>query len=213
MNTWHLNSDKPVYTRHPEPQSWNSTYAVLDFPDPVLRRFIAVHEAGHAVLYLASGIPVGEVHLCNDLGKGPGEGGAAWVKPGGNFSVPYAQYIAMCVAGERAQNRSLHEQGLWTPDRAWAVERLAADDRDKVAEALRFCNRGDLGFGHSPASGLDLAVVHRAADAALSHLWDRVLRLAEAVDEHGHLTGDQAARYADLAYVALSCNKSMGAAA
>ncbi|MEU2873488.1 hypothetical protein ABZ769_30525 [Streptomyces olivoreticuli] len=218
MTSWHLNSDQHLYTRHPEPQDWTtsgtSLYGYLDFPDATLRRFIAVHEAGHAVLDMAFGIPVAEIHLCEDLGKTPGTrsdelpNAAAWVKNGGQWSVSYMRYAAMCAAGERAQDRWLRENGLWNRERAWACERGASSDREQIEQQLRACCRKELHFNPSPAPGVQYRTVQAVADSALSHLWDRALRLAAAVDEHGHLTGRQAARYADLTYVAIPCDES-----
>ncbi|MFD7235070.1 hypothetical protein ACFWAT_07140 [Streptomyces syringium] len=206
MTAWHLNSDRALFTRHPEPKAWvtgASLYDCLDFPDATLRRSIAVHEAGHAVLCMAFGIPVAEIRIRDDLGRTPGEGGAAWVKTGLNWRVSYMRYVAMCAAGERAQDRWMREMGLWTPQRAWAAERGAGDDRDQVGEALRTCGM-DLHFGAN-RPGVQYSTIQAVADSALSHLWDRLLRLAEAIDNHGHLTGREAARHADLTYVAVPC--------
>ncbi|MCC3775073.1 hypothetical protein [Streptomyces sp. UNOB3_S3] len=140
-----------------------------------------------SMLYFASGMPLGEIYICDDLGKTPGEGAAAWVKAGGKFSVPYEHCIAMCVAGERAQDRWMREQGLWTPERAWVIERLSAHDRNLVAECLKECRRAELGFGYTPAGGLDFAVVHRAADAARYAARSGQGLLGETAQSVGHL--------------------------
>ncbi|MFI1183373.1 hypothetical protein ACH4UT_28025 [Streptomyces sp. NPDC020799] len=218
MMPWHLNSDQHLYTRHPEPQDWSRgetfLYEYMDFSDATLRRAIAVHEAGHAVLDMAFGIPVAEIHLCEDLGRYSGAtrgdgtpDAAAWVKTGGEWRVSYMRYAAMCAAGERAQDRWMHETGLWTRERAWACERTAGNDREQIEQQLRTCRR-EVHFSPSPAPGVQYRTVQAVADSALSHLWDRTLRLAAAVDEHGHLTGRQAARCADLTYVAIPCDES-----
>ncbi|MEU2873779.1 hypothetical protein ABZ769_32020 [Streptomyces olivoreticuli] len=218
MTPWHLNSDQHLYTRHPEPEDWSQgdtfLYEYLDFSDATLRRFIAVHEAGHAVLDMAFGIPVAEIHLCDDLGKTPGTrsdelpDAAAWVKTGGQWSVSYMRYAAMCAAGERAQDRWLRENGLWTQERAWVCERGASSDREQIEGSLRTHCRKELHFNPTAAFGVQYRTVQAVADSALSHLWDRLLRLAAAVDEHGHLTGRQAARYADMTCVAIPCDES-----
>ncbi|GGX82567.1 hypothetical protein [Streptomyces hiroshimensis] len=204
--TWHLNSDG-FHTRHAQPPAGAgvSYYGIAALSEGRLRRSLAVHEAGHAVLAFAFGIPVVEICLSADLGAGPGSGPAAWVQWGSSWSIPFARYFAMCAAGERSQDRWMREEGLWTPERAWVVERTAGTDRQKVAESLQ--ERGmSLYYGHTPASGMDYATVTDAADAALCHLWDRVLSVAAALDEHGRLTGWQAARYARLTHVAVECD-------
>ncbi|SPE51870.1 hypothetical protein SNS2_1544 [Streptomyces netropsis] len=214
MNAWHLNTDQPVYTRQPEPRAWvhrevTSGFQLLAFSDTTLRHSIAVHEAAHAVLDFAFGIPVVEICVCDDLGAGAdGEGGGAagWVRNGGQWRVPDVHYFAMCAAGERAQDRWLRETGLWTPERAWVEERAADSDRQQVAHALRHSRNKELTFGRTAAGAMDYATVQAAADAALAPLWDRVLRLAAAVDDHGHLTGRQAARHAGMTYLAIPCD-------
>ncbi|MEU1779253.1 hypothetical protein ABZ545_07155 [Streptomyces abikoensis] len=216
MSTWHLNSDQPLYTRQPEPEEWTrgtsaSGFSFLRFDAATLRRSVAVHEAGHAILDFASGIPVVEIHLCDDLGKVPGEGGAAWVKCGSGWTVPCMSYLAMCAAGERALDRWMREEGLWTPDRAWVAERASTEDRRMADHAVRTSMGMELIYG--PGIGIDYADVQAAADTDLDPLWDRVLRLAAAVDEHGHLTGREAARYAGMTDVAVPCDDAEGAAA
>ncbi|MCD9144363.1 hypothetical protein [Streptomyces albireticuli] len=219
MTTWYLNSDQsdgqPVFTRYPEPRAWAEgvgLYECLGFEDAVLRRAIAVHEAGHAVLCMAFGIPVVEICVREDLGKTSGEGGAAWVRTGDYWDVSYMRYAAMCAAGERAQDRWMRETGLWTPQRAWAVERTAGSDRDVLAQALRTVCGTELRFGAS-RPGVQYGTVQAVADSALSHLWDRLLCLAEALDDRGHLSGHAAARDAGLSYVAVPCEESEGVAA
>ncbi|MFI1183342.1 hypothetical protein ACH4UT_27860 [Streptomyces sp. NPDC020799] len=213
MTTWHLNSDQPLYTRHPEPREWTSAYGVLAFDDATLRRSIAVHEAGHAVLNFAFGIPVEEIRLFEDLGKGAGERPAAWVRTAGQWSVPYVRYVAMCAAGERALDRWMRETGLWSPERAWVAERSATDDRKCVVETLRTHMNRAVTFGGRIPGALDYATVQAAADAALARLWGRVLRLAAAVDEHGVLTGRQAAGHARMTHLAIPCDASGAVAA
>ncbi|MFI1968237.1 hypothetical protein BLA24_20410 [Streptomyces cinnamoneus] len=220
MSEWFLNSDRPLYTRQPEPRDWwtgvaESFYSFLDFSDAMLRRSLAVHEAGHAVLNMAFGIPIAEIGVRDDLGKVPSDGFAAWVRTCGNWSVPYVRYLAMCAAGERAQERWMRELGLWTPERAWVVERCASSDRELVADSLRTARGMELHFGdgNGTAGGMHYATIQTAADSALAHLWDQVLHLAAAVDEHGRLTGRQAAHHADMTGVAIPCDEHEAVAA
>ncbi|MCF3104504.1 hypothetical protein IPZ58_23335 [Streptomyces roseoverticillatus] len=134
------------------------------------------------------------------------EGPAAWVQWGQPWDVPWPRCITMCAAGERAEDRRLREEGLWTPERAWVAERTAASDRQRVVEVLRADRGMTLSYGHAPAGHFNYATVMAAADAALHHLWDRVLSLAAALDQRGQLTGRQAARAAQMTHVAIECD-------
>lgn len=206
MNAWHHDGSdtdrfrEPLYTRYAPPRRWRqgaSLYSILNLDDVQLRRSIAVHEAGHAVLDLAYGIPVEEAQITEELGKGPGDGPAAWVKTCGEWSVPYMRYAAMCAAGERAQDRWMREQSLWSPERAWCAERTATQDRDQAVEALKHCDM-PVRFAHPTGPGVHYRAIQDVADAALDHLWPRVLRVAEALDDAGHLTGAHIAHHAGM---------------
>lgn len=204
--SWYTNSDRYV-TRHPEPVSAASAtyYEVADLRDADLRRSIAVHEAGHAVLGFAFGIPVAAICVREDLGRA-GEGPSAWVQWGKSWDVPWRRYITMCAAGERAEDRRLREEGLWTPERAWVAERTAESDRQCVVDALRADCGMTLSYGDDPVGDIDYGTVTAAADAALHHLWDRVLSLAAALDQWGCLTGRQAAQAARMTHIAIACD-------
>ncbi|MFI2076236.1 hypothetical protein [Streptomyces triculaminicus] len=210
MTSWHLNTDRPYYTRHPEPADWGrgffNSLDGMDLDNATLRRALAVHEAGHAALCFAFGVPVVLMHLSEDLGRtGPGFEPLACVRtaPSG-WRISYMAYAALCAAGERAQDRWLREMGLWTPKRAWAAERAAMEDRRMAAAALKDNCRRVLHYGDNRSTGsVYYGTVQTVADSALSHLWDRVLRLAAALDDHGHLTGHEAARYAGMTTVAV----------
>ncbi|MGK5543789.1 hypothetical protein ACSNOH_03475 [Streptomyces sp. URMC 127] len=204
--SWYTNADDHI-TRHPEPPSTAGAtlYDIAGLHGAALRRSIAVHEAGHAVLGFAFGIPVAAICVREDLGM-VGEGPAAWVQWGRYWDVPWQRSITMCAAGERAEDRRLREEGLWTPERAWVAERTAESDRQCVADVLRAHCGMTLSYGCASAGAIDYATVTAAADAALDHLWDRVLSLAAALDQRGHLTGRQAARSARLTHIAITCD-------
>lgn len=175
-----------------------SLYAILDWDDSLLRRSIAVHEAGHALLDFAFGIRVQEMRIDPGLGKDPDGPPTAYVKVDA-CDVPFLRFAAMCAAGERAQDRWMREQGLWTPARAWCVERTATDDRAQAAEALKPCGI-PVRFADATGRGIHYQTIQDTADAALGHLWPRVLRLAEALDAAGHLTGEEAAHHAGMTH-------------
>ena len=148
----------------------------------------AVHEAGHAVAALAAG---GYVHHAwisttsklraadDRLTGGLQVGGRAEVCgiPGGR------DFVTVMAAGERAEDRWLHDTGLWTPDVAAGVEYGAYTDRREVLNL----NPG-LGFegGHN-----DFLIVHELADQFVAEHWDSVLAVANVLAIRLHLTGEE----------------------
>ena len=102
----------------------------------------------------------------------------------------------MLAAGEEAHRRWLTESEFdETPERIWAVERGAWDDTDKAIGWLRdLCPpewRDDWlrmrFWGYRPAT-----------QALLGERWERVLKVAGALADRLHLSGDEAAELAGL---------------
>lgn len=177
---WHcivtvLGEPYPTRTAaHPEPEGDN--FEVLDL-GPLLPEYIAVHEAAHAVVHLAGGAELLSVSAVDRLTLARYAG---WEAGDSADSL-----VAASAAGERAGDRWLREQGLWTPHRAVANEVGAHHDRDVV---LRYTG-AHFGIG----SGPDYLLVHDLADAALDRRWRQVLAVASALLEHDTLTGAQVA--------------------
>jgi hypothetical protein len=180
--SWHYLPDAGIHTRHPTP-NLPGTFTpndALNLDPTQERRSIAAHEAGHAAAYLAHGIKFIDITIG---GLGPDENGitpAARVRPLPTFRATDEQVLQVLAAGERAQDRWLREQGLWTPTRAWAVEVTAGHDRGEM-------KRHGLDYDTS-----DLTSLHAETDALLDRLWPSVIRLGDALDRHGHLTYEQA---------------------
>ncbi|MEW1911540.1 hypothetical protein AB0442_24355 [Kitasatospora sp. NPDC085895] len=190
---WHYDEESGMFTRHPVPDLPGETTLcqVLSLPDAELRRGIAVHEAGHAVVLLALGIPIETIAIGS-----PDDDVDGFVRVAGTHRAALDDLLVMCAAGERAQDRWLREAGLWSPTRAWAVELLARHDRDRAADAVRITYDTELTFGTGDDPTRDLAALHRYTDHALDRLWPRVLNVAEALDRLGSLTELQAAEAA-----------------
>ncbi|MFJ3612295.1 hypothetical protein [Streptomyces hydrogenans] len=156
----------------------------------------AVHEAGHLVTDLLVGIHVIDVALTPEqaqLACGPvlAISGATQI---GRVAVGPVDYLRMLAAGEQAHQRWLEDSGLWTPSRAWAVERGALDDTAKAVEVLREHHPGldDVGYRQ-------LFWQYRpAARALLDAHWHRVLNVAGSLSDRGYLCGDEASDLADL---------------
>ncbi|MFD7615786.1 hypothetical protein [Streptomyces sp. NPDC059802] len=189
MTQWHDGIDingAPYPTRNDAPSVQGNNDDAYDLPSDLVDHARAIHEAGHAVAAL-----IGGAHLHHaQIVKGP-----ATTPEGGVTEIcnPFANghaYATFSAAGERAADRWLREDGLWTPDRAVANEVSAYGDRRSFL-ALN----PHVGFGDKQ---IDYTVVHDLADHFLNQHWDTVTRVAHALNHHTHLDGDEIARIAGL---------------
>ncbi|MFF1444135.1 hypothetical protein [Streptomyces sp. NPDC058295] len=187
--TWHHDTrvlDQPYPTRNHAPNAvGDDTDTRLNLDPTQLDYLRAIHEAGHAVTVLT-----GQAHL-HSAKIVTGE---ATTQEGG---VTYACHLAdghayaiFSAAGERAVDRWLREAGLWTPERAVAVEEGAHGDR-----ASFLAINPHVGFGDR---AVDYLVVHDLADQALNTCWEAVLTVARALHRDQYLTGDAIAALAGL---------------
>ncbi|WP_043463876.1 hypothetical protein [Kitasatospora sp. MBT66] len=186
----------PTMTYLQGPDTWCCDTHVLDLEPAVDLVGAAVHEAGHAVAALLLGIHVVDVELTSqavELNCAPvvAVNGCTSV----TYEVPESAYLTMLAAGERAHQRWLINQGLWSPERAWAVERGARDDQSKAVGVLkgRFPEPAFIG----PA--LLFWQFRPAADALLQANWDRVASLGRGLAHRIHLSGNEAAELTGLA--------------
>ncbi|MEV8100536.1 hypothetical protein [Kitasatospora sp. NPDC085879] len=102
---------------------------------------------------------------------------------GGRDDEP--RLVAIGVAGgERAQDRWLREAGLWTPDRAAAVELAAYGDRAWLQDRPRSCP--------------DLMALHDMADDALDQVWERLTAALPVLLRQQAMSGEQLAECTDL---------------
>ncbi|GAB2696329.1 hypothetical protein [Kitasatospora kifunensis] len=200
--SWHYEPDFKLFTRHAAPHIPGPTtaYGILNLTNTQLRRKIAIHEAGHAVLMLDREIAFVTVQIADDLGHGPGkESPAGHVELHSSLTAPLPDALLGLAAGERAEDRWLREQGLWTSARAWVVEILASNDRQQIARVSWEAHGRPVTYGVSDDPRRDLAAMHDVADEALDDLWGHVLDVAEALDRHGRLDYAQAAAAAGYA--------------
>jgi hypothetical protein len=183
-----------IWTRHPwpafGPDGTIDPLAVLDLPAPAERRLQAVHEAGHAVLALRGGIPVRHAQLTPG-GTGP-EGTNGHINAG-PFNVDWLDYALMLAAGERASDRWLRLEGLYTPARGWVAEVTAQMDREALEEsAAALSSPVTVVYGRGTdlaADRVDYADVCDDVDGCLTEptVWRRVLAVASALDARGFL--------------------------
>lgn len=181
--SWHLNQDRPIYTRHPEPEGWGwrvtHTWQPFGFEEESRRgqMVYAVHEAGHAALFLRAGVPVVQMKFYSPQEVRRWKAKAVTIS--GERERPLGAHMTCLAAGERAADRWLHEEGLWNTERAWAVERYANHDRKDLEDVVREHLGKDFTYGLDPGGELDCASVHDWADAGLDAVWGGVMALAE----------------------------------
>ncbi|MDX3839582.1 hypothetical protein [Streptomyces europaeiscabiei] len=185
--SWHTNLyvDGVAYpTRHYAhlDEDDDGTEADLGLTDEEVQYIRAIHEAGHAVTALSGG---GHLHHAQieTPDSAVDHGGVTYAcgLSDGNL------FAAFSGAGERANDRWMRENGLWTPRRAVAVESGARGDR---AAFLRI--NPHVGFGDRQ---VDYRAVHDIADQAVHHYWREISAVADALVQQIHLGGD---RIADL---------------
>jgi hypothetical protein len=194
MTTWHRNTDHyarsvmltVALTRNPVPAAWLSPIPVsvdqiMALTPDQERRMVCTHEAAHAVVYMAYGHRIEYIAVHEDQGE---HGCKAEMIP----AVAYGEWWEFALhtaCGERASDRWLREAGLWTPERAWAVEREAGEDRARTAEYVDLGAHAEMTYGSAGREHTDYAVIGDQADAILDRFWPQVLRLAGHLFEHG----------------------------
>lgn len=199
------------WTRNPAPAGWPYGNApvlpVLDLSSARIRMFTAVHEAAHAVvaaahpLYVPDGGPNGPMRLDGVQlypremeGRPLNRTGTSFLGPMEN--VDYYDFTVWCAAGERANERWLDEEGLWTPRRGWVAESGGFDDRCNASTIdprwrLAYTDEGRARCEADGVSPVDWTDAQREADELLDELWPYVLRVAGLLFTHGRLTGHQ----------------------
>jgi hypothetical protein len=190
---WHANRNLAHTTRHPEPDHWIHTWDAEGFTEDQKLHGTAIHEAAHAVLMCAAGVPIHSVlvrtmsETTNGLPSGENDRGP--------YSVDLVDLLAGLCAGERAEDRWLRAAGLWTPERAWAIERHARNDRAMADDTIHDTNQIHLTYGAS-SHWNDLASIHTHTDQVVDQYWANITDLADALIVHRSLNAQQIARIA-----------------
>lgn len=206
---WHHNVsvDGKVY---PLRNRLDPAYGSIDLSDHAFglspaegRTQTAVHELGHALVWLhQGGVRVRKVRLGPHLHTvSHRHVSGCTAKAPVHDTSRMLDWALGVAAGERAVDRWLREEGLWTPSRAAWAELTAKHDRDLILGTAALDPRP--AFGTAPGGG-DYADLHELADQALVQVWDRlrdavpVLLSRESIsgDELGSLVGTANRRHA-----------------
>jgi hypothetical protein len=213
---WYANPDErarviapAVRTRHQPPGRWSKdsgdaeVYAIAAYTVKQEMQAAAIHEAGHAVVWMAAGhridyitVPPRHTPVAPNV--------RALVQHQGGAG-PWQGFAAAAAAGERATDRWLRETGLWTSDRAWAAERVADHDRVMAAGWVHGAVGTAMTFGASAAES-DYTSICNTADNTLAAFWNRVTALGRHLAEHHFATGVEAARIAGFDPLTHACN-------
>lgn len=188
--TWYRN-DGGVFTRQ-KPQPGFTLRNDLHLTESQRRGYDAHHEAGHAVVALAWGIPVEYISMT------PNTTHAAHVRFA-ECSTSWHFFAMAMAAGEVAGERWLRDSGLATPERLWNAERACASDRRTVADVAPDGMRLAFGAPPFPRRGtvVDYAHFQAAAGELLVALWPQVLGLAGELTQRDLLTGAEVRKILD----------------
>lgn len=196
-SAWHddlLINGTSYPTLHPAREDVTDSHMYLDdLTNDQQDHLRAVHEAAHAVIGLAAGAYVHYAKISTTAVLRDTSAVPDWAPPnavpGGDTRAcnltDGLDFIVFLGAGERAEDRWLREQGLWTPSRAVGVELGAYGDRRHV---LRL--NPHFGFEGGVA---DYLIVHHFADRFVSEHWHAITTVAAVLATRLHLTGDEIA--------------------
>ncbi|MFD8226901.1 hypothetical protein ACFV16_22320 [Streptomyces massasporeus] len=193
--TWHddiLINGEPYPTRNHAPDYGPNSDAYLGSLTYAQRDVMrAVHEAAHAVAVLSGGGYVHDVTTSTTAALRSHEPTAHGVASGATrvCNLTDMTFAAFFGAGERAEDRWLRENGLWTSTLAAGVELGAYGDRKTLLRS-----NPHVGFG----AGQDYVIVHDLADHVLDEHWLRVFAVAGELVTRLRLDGDEVADLAGL---------------
>ncbi|MFF5018979.1 hypothetical protein [Streptomyces sp. NPDC001165] len=151
-----------------------TVFQALQFDDPLYRRFTAFHEAGHAIVALATG--EASVAECVLSPTQTPAGGTAEAYTDASWNSA-AAYLTLLYGGVLVQQRWLHEQQLWSPLRESAVQTLASHDYAALMK--------------TGATAAELSRAHETAVVLRDRHWPAIIATAALLDQNGRVTGDE----------------------
>ncbi|WP_327309730.1 hypothetical protein OG730_41445 (plasmid) [Streptomyces sp. NBC_01298] len=145
----------------------------LQFDDSLWRRFTALHEAGHAIVALATGkASVSECVIAPTKTTSGDEASAYTELRWDSLDA----HLTLLYGGAAAQQRWLHEQQLWSPLRDSAVEALASHD-----------------YAAAAATGAAPEQLRQAQTTALAlrdRHWAAILAAGALLERNGRVSGE-----------------------
>lgn len=198
LYTWHDDVDidgRPYPTRNPVPDNGTCSDDYLgDLTNGQRDHLRATHEAAHAVSCLAAGGHVHYARIATTTVLKSTSHSQSGFKQSGNVMIcnltEGSDVAAFLGAGERAEDRWLHQNNLWTPTRAVGIEFGAFSDRHHFLDL-----NPHFGFG---VDHNDYRVVHDLADDLITRHWDAITAVSHILATRLHLTGGDIADLARL---------------
>lgn len=141
---------------------------------------VAAHELGHFLVNWKLGARMIRITVREDPGNVIPKGAVTHVPPDGNTARPV---LVGGAAGERACDRWLRENGLWTQARAVYGELQGSTDRGDALKA-----DPTLTFDGGPN---DYRLLQDEADRVLDEVWSLLLRGLEHFRDFAEYTGDE----------------------
>lgn len=195
--TWHDDitiNGEPYPTRYPlDGDAATSNDCFDDLLDHHRQYLRAVHEAAHAVAGLTANAHIHYAKIARTAELATAAPTTIGI-PGGDVfacNFPEGQTFAVFLgAGERAEDRWLRQNNLWTPRRAVGVELGACADRRTF-----LATNPHFGFGEDRN---DYRVVHDLADQLVTDNWTAITAIADILATQLHLTGEQIATLAQM---------------
>ncbi|WP_372412829.1 hypothetical protein [Streptomyces luteireticuli] len=142
-----------------------------------IARGLAFHEAAHAVIGMAAGMPLVRTRIVRTTqdGRPVLSGATAWAP---NSAQPF-DFAVMSLAGQTADLRQLAEAGLLTAQTAaWAD---SAHDRHLATTGLATIGYEIRPSGPAPAYGTTWAAVADEAERRVTALWPQITAVAQAM--------------------------------
>lgn len=140
---------------------------------------VAVHELGHFLVNWKLGAQLFRISVQDDPGNVIPKGVVSFSHPDGDTARPV---LVGGAAGERACDRWLREQGLWTPARAVYGELQGITDREDARAA-----DPSLTFDGGPN---DYRHLQDEADRILDETWPLLVRGLKHFGDFAEYTGD-----------------------
>ncbi|WP_327335103.1 hypothetical protein OG582_40730 (plasmid) [Streptomyces anulatus] len=159
-----------------------------------VRRGIAFHEAGHAVLCMAYGMHVittGIVSWRAENDRWSTVGNTSWE----SANVLCFDIAAQCAAGEVAHLRYLRQSGLASAEMTEAA--LADHDREQAVAILAEAGVSLTEDGGPTKYEISWRKVYATAEQRVADLWPQITAVASVLVER-ELTGDEAAEIAGM---------------